>query len=303
MNAPLGTQTPFGVQTPLADKALATRHGGKLIGAILMDEGRLSIEDTERVLRVAEEQGLRFGDAAKHLKMLSEDDIQFALARQFDYFRVTPGRSALSGEIIAAYDPDSASAEGLRALRSQLMLRWFGASALHQTLAVVSADRGEGRSWIAANLAVVFSQLGERTLLIDADLRNPRQHSLFGIDNSVGLSTLLSGRRAENSIQRIPQLRDLSVLPAGMLPPNPQELLSRPFFDMFLAEIRKQYDVILIDTPAAADNADAQTISARAGSAVLVTQKGISRATRVRRILNDIRETGAQVVGSVISKH
>ncbi|MDB5815490.1 MAG: epsG [Rhodocyclales bacterium] len=297
MNAPLGTQTS------IAGQALPPHHGGKLIGAILMEDGRLSQHDTERVLHVAQERGLRFGEAAKRLKMLSEDDVQFALARQFDYFRVTPGRSALSGEIIAAYDPNSAAAEGLRALRSQLMLRWFGASALHQTLAVVSADRGEGRSWIAANLAVVFSQLGERTLLVDADLRNPRQHSLFGIDNSVGLSALLSGRRAENCIHRIPQLRDLSVLPAGMLPPNPQELLSRPFFDMFLAEIRKQYDVILIDTPAAADNADAQTIAARAGCAVLVTQKDISRAARVRRVLSDIRETGAQVVGSVLSKH
>lgn len=287
----------------LAQQPVASRHGGKLIGAILIDEGRLSIEETERVLRVAEEYGLRFGDAAKRLKMLSEDDIQFALARQFDYFRVTPGRSTLSGELIAAYDPDSIAAEGLRALRSQLMLRWFGASALHQTLAVVSAERGDGRSWIAANLAIVFSQLGERTLLIDADLRNARQHSLFGIDNSIGLSTLLSGRRAETCVHRIPQLRHLSVLPAGMLPPNPQELLSRPFFDMFLSEIRKQYDVILIDTPAAEDSADAQTIGARAGSAVLVTRKDITRATSVRRIISDIRETGAQIVGSVVSKH
>ncbi|MDB5799930.1 MAG: epsG [Rhodocyclales bacterium] len=301
MNAPLGNTSPFNER--VFEPALVPRHDGKLIGTILTEDGRLSLEDADRVLRVAQENGLRFGEAAKRLNILSEDDIQFALARQFDYFRVTPGRSTLSGELIAAYDPDSAAAEGLRALRSQLMLRWFGASALHQTLAVVSADRGEGRSWTAANLAIVFSQLGERTLLIDADLRNPRQHSMFGIDNSVGLSTLLTGRRAESCIQRIPQLRDLSILPAGMLPPNPQELLSRPFFDMFLSEIRKQYDVILLDTPAAAVNADAQTIAARAGSAVLITQKDISRSTRIKRVLNDIRETGAQVVGSVISKH
>jgi chain length determinant protein tyrosine kinase EpsG len=268
-----------------------------------MDEGRLSIEDAEKVLQFAEHKGLRFGEAAKRLKMLSEDDIQFALARQFDYFRVTPGRSTLSGELIAAYDPDAIAAEGLRALRSQLMLRWFGASALHQTLAVVSADRGEGRSWLAANLAIVFSQLGERTLLIDADLRNPRQHSLFGIDNNSGLSTLLTGRRADSCIQRIPQLRDLSILPAGMLAPNPQELLSRPLFDLSLTELRKEFDVILIDTPAASVNADAQTIAARAGCALLVTQKDTSRAASIRRVLGDIRETGAQIVGSVISKH
>jgi len=310
MNAPIGNRDSFAERVLASQGASApqsmpqsTPHGGKLIGAILMDEGRLSIEDTEKVLLLAERKGLRFGEAAKALKMLSEDDIQFALARQFDYFRVTPGHSTLSGELIAAYDPDSVAAEGLRALRSQLMLRWFGASALHQTLAIVSADRGEGRSWLAANLAIVFSQLGERTLLIDADLRNPRQHGLFGIDNSTGLSTLLTGRRAENCIQSIPQLRDLSILPAGMLPPNPQELLSRPFFDLSLAGLRKQYDVILMDTPAASLNADAQTIAARAGCALLVTQKDASRAASIRRVLSDMRETGAQVVGSIISKH
>lgn len=297
MNAPLGTQSS------LVEPNEASRHSGQLIGAILVNEGRLSREDAERVLLLARERGLRFGEAAKRLKMLSEDDVQFALARQFDYFRVTPGRSTLSGELVAAYDPDCQAAESLRALRSQLMLRWFGANALNQTLAIVSADRGEGRSWLTANLAIVFSQLGERTLLIDADMRNPRQHGLFGIDNRVGLSTLLTGRRADHCIQQIPQLPDLFLLPAGMSPPNPQELLSRPFFDMFLAEIRKQYDVILIDTPAGTVNADAQTIAARAGSAVLVTQKDSSRAAHIRRVLSDIREAGAQVVGSVISKH
>lgn len=301
MNAPLETQAS--VRPHYIEPPSISRHGGKPIGAILVDEGRLTHEDTERVLRASREHGLRFGETAKRLKMISDEDIEFALARQFDYFRVTPGRSRLSGELISAYAPNTPAAESLRALRSQLMLRWFGASALHQTLAIVSADRGEGRSWTAGNLAIAFSQLGERTLLIDADLRNPRQHSLFGIDNAVGLSTLLTGRRADVCIQSIPQLRDLSILPAGMMPPNPQELLSRPFFDMFLAEMRKQYDVILIDTPAAADNADAQTIAARAGSAVLITQKDASRAARVRRVLGDIRETGAQVVGSVLSKH
>ena len=88
-------------------------------------------------------------------------------------------------------------------------------------LTIVGAERGEGRTYLAANLAIVFSQLGERTLLVDADLREPRQHFLFHLENQVGFSTLLAGRSREEAIVRIPDLAGLSVLPAGPTPPNP----------------------------------------------------------------------------------
>ena len=99
------------------------------------------------------------------------------------------------------------------------MLRWFDAETGHKALAVVSPDAGEGRSFIAANLAVVFSQLGERTLLIDADLRNPSQHQLFRLPNKLGLSSILAGRaELEETVTRIPGLIDVSVMPAGATP-------------------------------------------------------------------------------------
>ena len=110
------------------------------------------------------------------------------------------------------------------------MLRWFDTDPAHKALAIISGERREGRSYIAANLAVVFSQLGEHTLLIDADMRNPSQHKLFGLDNGGGLSAVLSGRGRPVTVKHVPGLPDLWVLPAGAPPPNPLELLARPQF-------------------------------------------------------------------------
>ncbi|MEO8079028.1 MAG: chain length determinant protein tyrosine kinase EpsG, partial [Caldimonas sp.] len=167
------------------------------LGAILIDGGQLKPEDAERVIHYQKEKNLRFGEAAMRLGLISEADIQFALSRQFAYayLRRVPGEArALSDELVAAYQPFSARVEQLRAIRSQLMLRWFDRAEERQVLTIVGAERGEGRSYLAANLAIVFSQLGERTLLVDADMREPRQHFLFHLENQIGLSTLLAGR-------------------------------------------------------------------------------------------------------------
>ena len=189
------------------------------IGAILIDAGKLKPADAERVLRLQRDKGMRFGDAAKQLGLITDADIEQALSRQFDYPYLARGDSHVAEEVVAAYKPFAPQVEALRALRSQLILRWFDADAGRKSLAVTSPGRGEARSWLTANLGVVFSQLGERTLVMDAALRSPRQHALFGIENRVGLSAALSGRGNPDIIQRVPALRDLSVLPAGACRP------------------------------------------------------------------------------------
>jgi protein-tyrosine kinase len=271
------------------------------IGAILVDAGRLNADDVESILRLRREQGLRFGDAAIQLGLLTQDDIEFAISRQFDYPYVLRGESAISEKLTAAYTPFSPQVESLRALRSQLMLRWFDGEVAHKSLAIVSAERKDGCSLICANLAIVFSQLGEHTLLIDANMRNPAQHQLFGLDNSAGLSAVLTGRGGPNAIQRIPALRDLSVLPAGMRSPNPSELLARPEFAKLLNDLGREFDVILIDTPAASETADAQIITMRAGGALLVVRKNASRRWRVQGIAENAVQTNATIVGTVLN--
>ena len=278
-------------------------HGRRSIGAMLIDAGRLKVEDAERVLRLQREQNLRFGDAALKLGVLTQADIDFALSLQFDFPYLLPCQSAVSQEVIAAYAPLAPQVEALRSLRSQLMLRWLDAEPETKALAILSAARAEGRSFIAANLAVVFAQLGERTLLIDADLRNPCQHRLFGLENAVGLSAALSGRAGPEAIQRVPLLPSLSVLPAGALPPNPQELLARPAFPALLKQLAANLDVILIDTPAAGETADAQTVAVRAGAALIVARKNSARTWRVQGISDSVAQSRVTIVGSVLNSY
>ncbi len=274
----------------------------KSLGAILVDTGKLSIKNVEQILKLQKAEQILFGDAGIELGLLTRQDVQYALSNQYDYPYLLPGDETVSKAMVAAYDPYCQQAEALRTLRNQLMLRRFTGYADSKTLAIVSPDRGEGRSFLAANLAVVFSQLGERTLLIDADLRNPSQHELFKLENSQGLSTILSGRGNFQAIQRINKFVDLSVLTAGATPPNPQELLGRPVFTEFLSSLSESFDVILMDTPPAVDFADAQMISARAGAAIVAVRKNFSSIELVRQQVESLTLSGAEVIGTVLSE-
>jgi protein-tyrosine kinase len=272
------------------------------IGGILLDAGKISAEHAEQILRLQKSEGLRFGEAAIKLGFATESDIQFALSRQFDYPYLPPDEQQISRELVAAYQPFSPQVESLRAMRTQLMLRWFD-SGLTNSLAIVSAAPGDGRSYLAANLAVVFSQLGEKTLLIDGDLRNPRQHELFGLDNQSGFSTYLSGRIERPPIHRISAFVDLSVLLAGPIPPNPQELLYRSQFVQLLAQVTREYNVVIIDTPPADYHADAQLIAAKTGTTLVVTRRNRSKVRDVAALSDSIRSIGGNIVGGIVNDY
>jgi protein-tyrosine kinase len=278
-------------------------HGApdRSIGAMLMDAGKLTPEDGERILRYAKEKRLRFGDAAVALKLVSQDDIAQILARQFDYPYLVPGQSNVSPEVVAAWAPFSPQMEALRALRSQLMLRWFSAEEDHKSLAVVSPGKSEGRSHLAANLAVVFSQMGEKTLLIDADLRSPRQHELFGLENTSGLSAVLAERSDLNVIARIPAFVDLSVLTAGAVPPNPLELLGRDGFEEVMQACSETFDDIVVDTPAAELGADGQIVSSRCHGALMVARRNHTSLEDCRDLSEAIKASGVALVGGVLN--
>lgn len=287
---------------PIIARVMHSANSTRSIGALLVDAGRITPEAAERIIKLQKDKNLRFGEAAIELGLLTEEDIQHALSRQFDYPYLTQNDTSVSQEVIAAFRPFSASVERLRALRSQLMLRCLNPDSEDRSLAIVSTENGEGRSYIAANLAVVFSQLGERTLLIDADLRRPRQHQLFCLNNQQGLSAVLSGRAEPDSvINRIPHLLGLSVLPAGVIPPNPQELLARPAFGKLLEYARQQYDVVLIDTPAA-HTSDAESIAIRASAALAIGRKHHTSASSLQSLVTSLRRSGTPVVGAVLNE-
>lgn len=271
------------------------------IGEILIESGRLQPGDDARILQLQQKEGLRFGAAGIKLRLLSKADVEFALSQQFDHPSLSPGESDVDLRVVAAYRPYNSHVEALRALRTQLLLHWFDSEAARRALAIVSADQKEGRSFIAANMAVVFSQLGQRTLLIDADMRNPQQHRLFGVQNRSGLSAALSGRGGTELAQPIRGLHSLFVLPAGAEPPNPLELLARPLFQKLLDDASEQYEIILVDTPPAALYADAQTVATRTGGVLLVARTNVSRIVRLRSVCDATARAGVKIVGTVLN--
>ena len=274
------------------------------MGDILVATGRLSPQDLQNILERQKRDKVAFGEAAVAMKLLTKDDIDFALSKQFDYAYLSPQDSSLSPDLVAAYKPFSRVGENLRAVRSQLMLRWFNGDTMNKVLAVVSPGAGDGRSFVAANLAIVFAQQGQRTLLIDGDLRakpDAGQQALFKLGRSAGLSGILADRAGIEVAQLVPGLPGLAVLPAGAVPPNPQELLGRPAFGQLLLAATAQFDVVLIDTPAGSSFADAEIIAARAGAAIVVARANQSLVPQAVQLCKRLQDGGVALVGSVLN--
>ena len=276
------------------------RDADRSIGAILVNSGRLAIEDVERIINFQKENALRFGDAGMQLGRLTEADIFYALSLQFDYPYLSGPGHPDSDEVVVAYRPFSAEGERLRSLRSQLQLRWFKEGASRVALAIVGTRPGEGRSLLAANLAVTFAQAKERTLLIDGDMRNPRQHLLFKVENQTGLSNLLTGRMHEQVIKLVPGIPGLAILPSGPIPPNPEELLGRSSFDRILEQSMSAFDVVIIDTPAMTMGADVTLLARFAGAALIVARNNMTCTAEFQELVDQMQEAGVKVVGSVL---
>lgn len=287
--------------SPVTMLSNKVRSADRSIGAILIDSGRLQPQDAERILQLQREEDLRFGEAGVRLGLLTEADILYALSLQFDYPYFPAGpQKPVSDEIEAAYRPFSAEGERLRGLRSQLQLRWFDEAGKRTALAIVGAERGVGRSYLAANLAVTFAQLGERTLLIDGDMRAPRQHKLFKLDNQTGLSSLLAGRMQDQVVKFVTGIPGLAVLPAGPVPPNSSELLSRSAFDRILEQSMSTFDVVLIDTPALVSGADATLLARFTGAALAVARSTLTRTANFDDMIGHMTDAGVKMVGSVL---
>lgn len=273
------------------------------IGSILTETKRLAPGQIDTVLDYQRRKGLRFGEAAVALKLINDDDVLYALSQQFHYPYAPHTRRDLSGELVAAMQPFSDQAEAFRALRSQLMMRMYLPGATPRALAVVSPERGDGKTFFAANLAIAMAQLGGRTLLIDANLRGPRLHQLFSITDGAGLSGVLSGRQQSNVIHQIADLNTLFVLPVGVTPPNPLELVERPAFSRLLHELLGKFDHVIVDTPAAQRGSDAGVIAARCGAALVVARRHQSRLGALHQLVSRLKDSPAQLAGLVMNEY
>ena len=158
------------------------------------------------------------------------------------------------------------------------------------------------KAFFSANLAVTLAQLGGRTLLVDADMRGPRQHQIFGIDNNAGLSGILSGRAESKVIQQVAGVPSLFVLPVGITPPNPLELVERPAFGLLIRELLSKFDHVVVDTPAAMYGSDCAVIASRCGAALVIARQDKSRIDQLEELVSNLAETPAKLAGVIFNE-
>lgn len=282
---------------------------------------RLSEEQIKRIEESMNSLHFGFADAAVHTGIVTQHELD----RTIEFIRITAdqrdthiietairrrkaGRDVVlrhadivkpSTELVLPHQPDNPRSELLRALRTELLLL-NDAPNQANVIAMLSPCAGEGRSVLAAELAIAFSQLQRRVLLVDADLRRPRQHVLFGNENIWGLTQALGQGSAARmlGVERLPQL---SILTAGPSVPNPLELLSDGRFTRLVADWRYNFDDIIIDTPPIGEFADGLSVATIAGRALVMSRAAMTPRKAMKDMIRRLTSTRARVMGAVLS--
>jgi protein-tyrosine kinase len=265
-----------------------------------------------------------FADAAVSLGIVTRSDVSAALdnkssarapaaarligtrARSNNTAAPAKGLVVYEGEQVRAgqdlgiiHDPFSKRSELIRGLRTKLFIG-KDINGEGDTVALVGCVAAEGRSLLAAELAVAYSQLGRKTLLIDADLRMPSLHRLFAADNDRGLSDALTKNESPYTL-RVEGLPFLSVLVSGPTAPNPLELLSGAAFQRTLRALRRRYSYIVIDTPPLHHYSDALPVARATGAALMVCRKDRTPIEHMKEALRGLDAAQAAVVGAVVN--
>lgn len=212
---------------------------------------------------------------------------------------ISAGEATIDPMICTHYSSNSVSSEAYRSVRTALYFNTQGIG--HQVIQVTSPNMADGKSTLAANLAVSIAQSGKKTIIIDADCRRPRIHKVFAVPHDTGLASVIAGQADLTSAIKPTAIPNLSVLPCGPRPANPAELLTSPRFKELLDIIRAQYDYVIVDTPPLLVVTDPCVVAPRVDGVVLairVTKNGRPFAERAKEILTSL---GANCLGVVVN--
>ena len=206
----------------------------------------------------------------------------------------------VSQELISLYEKHSANVESFKALRTSVLLS--SSDKPPGAIVVTSMMPGEGKTTVAANLAITIAQTGQRVLFIDGDMRKPRLHKIFKLDNSLGgLSTYLAGAPDGEEICQQGPLPSLSIIPAGPLPPDPSELLSSIRLKEFLSEQQNNFDIIIFDSAPIISVTDSLIISKSVDGVVVVTRAAATTYDVVRKGIKSLTDVNANILGMVVN--
>lgn len=259
----------------------------------------LSDDDVARINSAERSLGIGFSDAAVRLGLVSQDDVRAVQLQDFGINRLPRKATVPSDRLELVRDPYGQHSEYIRALRTELLLR-RNQPGQADLMAVLSPGANEGRSYLAAELAIAFAQLGKPTLLVDADLRNPSQHLLFDAQNETGLSDALAqgSTPAAHPVQGLPYL---SVLTSGSTQRNPLELLSGGWFEQVVEEWQRSYAFVVLDTAPVNHYSDGLAVANLTGRVLLLSRAQHTRHRDTKDLLRKLAATQSQILGAVIT--
>jgi protein-tyrosine kinase len=171
-----------------------------------------------------------------------------------------------------------------------------------QSLLVTSAVPGEGKSTIAANLALVMAQKGLRVVLVDADMRSPRQHRIFELPNTTGLSSIIVGQTTIEDAAYVHPDSNLMIITSGPMPPNPAELLESSRARDLVEQLKASCDMVIFDSPPCTTMVDGSSLAAQVDGAILVVRAGHTPKMAVARACQVLRETGTRLLGTILNR-
>lgn len=211
-------------------------------------------------------------------------------------------------ELISQVDPKSPVSEVFRALRTNL--QFMNRSKNSQTILITSTIQAEGKSWTTANLATTFAQTGRRVVIVDADMRKPRQHKIFSCKMCPGLSNYLSeineiGKRERINFKdciQATEVENLFLLPSGNIPPNPSELLLSENLEELIRDLSNEFDVVLFDGAPCLLVTDSTIISRMVGATVLVASYKYTKIDDLKQAKKRIKSVGGNLVGVVLNR-
>ena len=202
--------------------------------------------------------------------------------------------------VFVAKNPRSPVAEAFRSLRTNL--EYSSVDDPARIILVTSSGELEGKSTVAANLAIVEAQSGKNVIIIDADMRRPKVHVQFNKSNRRGLSDVVTGKlRIEDVVKTYDQVENLSIITCGTIPPNPSELLGSERMSQTLKDLEERYDLVVIDTPPMIVS-DAQILSGKVDGVIFVVIPGQTRAIAALRPIEELHRIGSHVLGIVANK-
>lgn len=208
---------------------------------------------------------------------------------------------AVSEGLVTTVQPKSHMSEAYRTLRTNLLFS-SPDRPLHSLL-ITSSGALEGKSTVAANLAVVVAEHGKSVVLVDADLRRPMQHEIFQLSNQLGLtSTLLDGGSALDGRLQETEIENLRVLTSGPLPPNPSELLGSQSMRLLIEHLSDQVDVVLFDSPPVLPVTDAVVLAPQVDGVLIVAEAGKTRRGTIQRAAASLRTVGANLLGVALNR-